>query len=251
MNEELIDNQGSAEIVNPIMGFWEIMTQPYELGRKIIPRWFQIVAIAVLLETFCMTAGMYLVSKSDGVKSEMATLSDHIVKKLEKTIIFNKKEIEEIKKQFESEFELLPIFNYYLIFNLLKIFVVGALFFFAARLFVEQPSSYPNIMGFTAFGAIISGLGELVLTMLQFVTDTTVYGLTLSFLVNPTQHPLWYSYLSKFSIFFPLYYMAIGIAVAGASRMHNQWGYILATIVTSIILCIFGMFYSLLAIFLR
>ncbi len=95
MNEVLIENQELTEKAHPIMGFLEIIMQPYELGRKIIPRWFQIVAIAVLLETFCMTTGMYLVSKSDGVKSEMATLSNHIVKKLEKTRIFNEKEIED------------------------------------------------------------------------------------------------------------------------------------------------------------
>lgn len=251
MNEVLIENQELAEKAHPIMGFLEIIMQPYELGRKIIPRWFQIVAIAVLLETFCMTTGMYLVSKSDGVKSEMATLSNHIVKKLEKTRIFNEKEIEEIKKQFESEFELLPIINYYLIFNLLKIFVIGALFFFAARLFVEQPSPYSNIMALTAFGAIISGLGMLVSTTIQFLTDTTMYGLTFSFVVDPEKHPLWFSYLSKISVFFLLYFIAVGVAVAGASRMHKQWGYILATIVTTIILCVLGLFYSFIGILLR
>ncbi|MFN9339573.1 MAG: hypothetical protein ACK6BZ_08800 [Candidatus Kapaibacterium sp.] len=251
MNEVLIENQELTEKAHPIMGFLEIIMQPYELGRKIIPRWFQIVAIAVLLETFCMTTGMYLVSKSDGVKSEMATLSNHIVKKLEKTRIFNEKEIEEIKKQFESEFELLPIINYYLILNVLKIFVFGALYFFAARFFVEQPSPYSNIMALTAFGAIISGLGMLVSTTIQFLTDTTMYGLTFSFVVDPEKHPLWFSYLSIISVFFLLYYIAVGVAVAGASRMHKQWGYILATIVTTIILCVLGLFYSFIGILLR
>jgi hypothetical protein len=242
VNEVLIENQELTEKAHPIVGFFEIIMQPYELGRKIIPRWFQIVAIAVLLETFCMTTGMYLVSKSDGVKSEMAAMNSNIIKRLEKNPQITDEQLEEMKEQFDSNFEFKPLstVGVSLIYSLFGIFVVGAFFFFAARLFVEQPSPYPNIMGLTAFGAAISGLGVLVSTMIQFLTDTTVFGLTLSFVVDPAEHPAWFSFLSRISIFYPLYYIAIGSAVAGASRMHKQWGYILAIIVCTVTIILWG-----------
>jgi len=242
MSEELIENQELAEIINPIIGFAEILMQPYELGKKIIPRWFQIVAIAVLFETFCMTAGMYLVSKSDGVKTEMSSMNDRIIEKLEKNPQITDEQLEEMKSQFDTQFEFKPLstVGISLIYSLFGIFIVGAFFFFAARLFVEQPSPYPNIMGLTAYAAIISGLGTLLSTVIQFLTDTTKFGLTLSFLVDPSEHPAWFSFLARITIFFPLYYIAIGLAVAGASRMHQQWGYILAMIVGTIMLLLWG-----------
>ena len=136
MNEVLIENQELTEKAHPIMGFLEIIMQPYELGRKIIPRWFQIVAIAVLLETFCMTTGMYLVSKSDGVKSEMAAMNSNIIKRLEKNPQITDEQLEEMKEQFDSNFEFKPLstVGVSLIYSLFGIFVVGAFFFFAARL---------------------------------------------------------------------------------------------------------------------
>lgn len=255
MYEELDENtiqEPAGEEVKPLNGFIEILTQPYELGRKIIPKWFQVVAIAVLFETLCIVSGAFIISKSDGVRSEMNSLFSKTLEKMENNPSISEEKLEEMRETFEHslDFNIVSAVGVSVATSFLPIFIIGAFFFLAARLFVEEPSPYSNIMALTGYASIVTGIGVLISSMLQFIGDSTAYSLTLSFLVDPAEHAAWFSFLSRISLFTFLYYMVLGIAVAGASKMHKNWGFILAALVLTVILLFWGGLSALSALFM-
>lgn len=249
---ENIVQEPAGEEVKPLNGFIEIITQPYELGRKIIPKWFQVVAIAVLIETLCIVSSAFIISKSDGVRAEMNTMFSKTLEKMENNPNISEEKLEEMREAFEHsmDFNIVSAIGVSVATSLLPIFIIGAFFFLSARLFVEEPSPYSNIMALTGYASIVSGIGTLISAMLQFVGDSTTYSLTLSFLVVPAENPAWFSFLSRVSLFTFLYYSVLGIAIAGASKMHRNWGFILAAMVLTVILLFWGGLSAISALFM-
>lgn len=241
-DSEIVQNEPEREQVSPFAGFMEIITQPYELGRKYIPKWFQVVAIAVLIETFCLVCGAFIISKSDGVRNETNMMFSKTLEKMENNPAFTEDKLEEMRETFEHQLDFKPVsaIGVSLAFSLVGVFFVSALYFLSARMFVEEPASYGNIMALAGYSSIITGIGALCSTMLQFVGDSTKFSLTLSFLVDPMNNPAWFAFLSRISLFSIVYYIFLGLAVAGASRMHKNWGYILFAIVFTVIVLLWG-----------
>jgi len=255
MYEELDENtiqEPAGEEVKPLNGFIEILTQPYELGRKIIPKWFQVVAIAVLFETLCIVSGAFIISKSDGVRSEMNSVFSYMIEKMEKNPHISKETVEETRENLENslDFSLEKAISWSLVMSLVPLFFTAALFLLSARIFVEQPAQYSKIIALVAYASIISGIGTLVSSMLQFIGDSTDYSLSLSFAADPNENPFVFTFFSRISLISIIYYVVLGITVAGASKMHKNWGFILTAIVCTFLLLLWGGYNALSSMFM-
>lgn len=226
-NENLPDEQASW-----YSGFIDILSEPWEIGRRAVRSPLKVVILAILLQVASMPIISYFNSSSPGVVKEMHDKGMRKIDKLAENPNITPEIIAQQRTIIEDsiKFNLTMSLWMGLGLGLLNLFVLGSLLWVSHRMFTAEPLGYIHLVSLVSYGASIDFIGNIVRALMMFLGDSIHYSPNLLFL-NHSDTTSIITLLSRIDVFFLWFYVAVGLTIASAAGLTKKYGFYISGVV--------------------